>query len=148
MTVVSPKGPHVAWPSWRYGPNQEAEIFQRAEDVPAGWKDHPRKHDADYAEPANEENLTARDIELNKREAALAAREAALETKVLIPLTRDEMCAGLFQRHIPFDEDASDVTLYALVNASQALEAAADKAAQELLDEAAKPAAKKAANTK
>lgn len=30
-----------AWPSWRYGPNGEAKIFHREEDVPAGWKDTP-----------------------------------------------------------------------------------------------------------
>jgi hypothetical protein len=25
------------WPSWRYGPNGEAAIFERPEDVPDGW---------------------------------------------------------------------------------------------------------------
>lgn len=29
------------WPSWRYGPNGEARVFQSAEDVPEGWVDHP-----------------------------------------------------------------------------------------------------------
>jgi hypothetical protein len=138
MAVQSPKGPHVAWPSWRYGPDGEAAIFTRAEDVPDGWYDHPKKHEPGYVAPADEEALAA-------REAALAVREAALKEKVVIPLTRDEMCAGLFQRHIPFDEDASDVTLYALVQASQAIEAAAEKAAQELLDEASQPKPKRKA---
>ena len=27
------------FPGWRFGPNGEAEIFQRAEDVPEGWTD-------------------------------------------------------------------------------------------------------------
>lgn len=31
------------FPSWRYGPDGAAEIFERAEDVPAGWVDHPCK---------------------------------------------------------------------------------------------------------
>lgn len=31
------------WPSWRYGPKGEAQIFDREEDVPKGWKDHPSK---------------------------------------------------------------------------------------------------------
>ena len=29
------------WPSWRYGPNGEAEIFQSAADVPYGWVARP-----------------------------------------------------------------------------------------------------------
>jgi hypothetical protein len=33
----------TGWPSWRYGPNNQAKVFQRAEDVPAGWADHPSK---------------------------------------------------------------------------------------------------------
>lgn len=31
----------VSWPAWFYGPNDAAEIFEKAEDVPAGWVDHP-----------------------------------------------------------------------------------------------------------
>jgi hypothetical protein len=31
------------WPSWRYGPKGEAEIFQCEADVPEGWEDHPSK---------------------------------------------------------------------------------------------------------
>lgn len=32
------------FPSWYYGPNGEAEIFQSADEVPEGWLDHPSKH--------------------------------------------------------------------------------------------------------
>ena len=35
--------PKQLWPSFRYGPNGEAQIFDRAEDVPEGWEDHPSK---------------------------------------------------------------------------------------------------------
>lgn len=38
------------WPAWFYGPGEKAEIFERAEDVPAGWQDHPSKVTA--AKPA------------------------------------------------------------------------------------------------
>lgn len=31
------------WPSWRYGPNGAAEIFNSEDDVPKGWHDHPSK---------------------------------------------------------------------------------------------------------
>lgn len=31
------------WPSWRYGPKGEADIFQSEVDVPKGWVDHPSK---------------------------------------------------------------------------------------------------------
>lgn len=27
----------VEWPAWRYGPDGESEVFDSAEDVPAGW---------------------------------------------------------------------------------------------------------------
>lgn len=35
------KGAKKEWPSFRYGPKGEAQIFHRQEDVPQGWKDHP-----------------------------------------------------------------------------------------------------------
>jgi hypothetical protein len=36
-----PRTPKVFWPSWRYGPNGEAEIFQCESDVPYGWVAKP-----------------------------------------------------------------------------------------------------------
>lgn len=33
----------VEWPSWRYGPKGEAQIFERESEVPKGWEDHPAK---------------------------------------------------------------------------------------------------------
>lgn len=32
---------HQDWPSFRYGPNGEKQVFQRPEDVPEGWQDSP-----------------------------------------------------------------------------------------------------------
>lgn len=31
------------WPKWMYGPNDEARIFQKDDQVPKGWVDHPDK---------------------------------------------------------------------------------------------------------
>lgn len=31
------------FPSWRYGPNGQAKIFNAAAEVPDGWHDHPHK---------------------------------------------------------------------------------------------------------
>lgn len=31
------------WPAWYYGPDDAAEIFSSADDVPEGWHDHPSK---------------------------------------------------------------------------------------------------------
>lgn len=31
------------WPAWRYGPNGHAAMFERSEDVPSDWRDHPTK---------------------------------------------------------------------------------------------------------
>lgn len=33
----------MAFPSWRYGPDGQADVFACAEDVPPGWQDHPSK---------------------------------------------------------------------------------------------------------
>lgn len=33
----------MTFPSWRYGPDGEAAIFDDEDDVPAGWVDHPSK---------------------------------------------------------------------------------------------------------
>lgn len=40
-----PPPPYVyqAWPAWFYGPNGEAEIFNRPAEVPEGWHDSPAK---------------------------------------------------------------------------------------------------------
>jgi hypothetical protein len=29
------------WPSWRYGPGEQAAIFNSPEEVPDGWETHP-----------------------------------------------------------------------------------------------------------
>lgn len=43
----------MGWPSCRYGPNDLCAIFEREEDVPAGWEDHPSKVGAfNGADPA------------------------------------------------------------------------------------------------
>lgn len=31
------------WPKWMYGPNGESRIFQKDDQVPKGWADHPDK---------------------------------------------------------------------------------------------------------
>lgn len=31
----------IKFPGWRYGPNGQSQIFERAEDVPKGWTDNP-----------------------------------------------------------------------------------------------------------
>jgi hypothetical protein len=33
------------WPSWRYGPKGEAEVFNSESEVPKGWLEHPSLHD-------------------------------------------------------------------------------------------------------
>ncbi len=40
------------WPAWYYGPDGEGRIFDRAEDVPEGWQDHPDKAKAVAPKPA------------------------------------------------------------------------------------------------
>jgi hypothetical protein len=52
------KGPKKFWPAWRYGPAGESQVFDRPEDVPAGWEDHPSKHTPE-AKKAKEAALRA-----------------------------------------------------------------------------------------
>lgn len=40
-----------AWPKCRYGPGGQSAIFERPEDVPEGWEDHPNKVKEDEPEP-------------------------------------------------------------------------------------------------
>lgn len=35
------------WPAWFFGPGGESKIFNKPEDVPKGWADHPDKAKAD-----------------------------------------------------------------------------------------------------
>jgi hypothetical protein len=46
-----PQRDKVYWPSWRFGPKGEAQVFETEADVPAGWVDHPRKLRHPYAQP-------------------------------------------------------------------------------------------------
>lgn len=32
-----------SWPAWFYGPNGASRVFEREEEVPEGWYDHPAK---------------------------------------------------------------------------------------------------------
>ncbi|MDT8333001.1 hypothetical protein RQ831_18265 [Roseomonas gilardii] len=38
------------WPAWFYGPDGEAGIFERQDDVPAGWTDSPQEKREPVAE--------------------------------------------------------------------------------------------------
>jgi hypothetical protein len=40
-----------SWPAWYYGPGGAAAIFERADDIPAGWADAPGKVAADPLSP-------------------------------------------------------------------------------------------------
>jgi hypothetical protein len=46
----------IKWPSWRYGPNGQAEIFQSEDQVPEGWADHPSKVGAEPAVPLQDDD--------------------------------------------------------------------------------------------
>jgi hypothetical protein len=62
------------WPSWRYGPEGQAEIFQHAGDVPRGWEDHPNKFSAPPA-PAKKRKRKSPVEEVEE----ILTREEALE---------------------------------------------------------------------
>lgn len=76
-----------SWPAWFYGPNNQAQIFNKAEDVPEGWVDHPRKlvEDEDKTPPPKQNAL---------------------------PLTKEQIIEQLNQRGITFPKNASARALY------------------------------------
>lgn len=86
----APLGKQVGngWPSWRYGPNGEAEIFQREEDVPPGWTDYipkrvlPPVQEAPAASPVDRKTVVAALIEAGvqfPRNAATSELERLLK---------------------------------------------------------------------
>ena len=81
------------WPSVRYGPNGENEVFTCEADVPKGWADTP---DA-----------------FKKSEAAKPVEKAKPAEKQEIPLSRSQIIAALKQRKASFSIRATDAALYA-----------------------------------
>lgn len=67
MSVIVPQ-PSPAWPAWYYGPDDQAGIFQSADEVPPGWMSNP-----DAYRRANHEEVQAAD------EAADAPEEGQQE---------------------------------------------------------------------
>ncbi len=123
------------YPSWRYGPDGAAKVFQSAAEVPADWFDHPSKvgkaapqvadnspqqdHTpaADAAAMPNPEPVVADNTALQ------ALAEAAAEVQG-IPLTRRQVIDALRERHIPWSKNAPTKALYnKLLEAVEAKEA-------------------------
>lgn len=65
---------YQAWPSWFYGPNGEAAIFEEHDDIPEGWTGDPK---AFNKETTNEEDAP---------EASAEAADEAEEGEVLAEL--------------------------------------------------------------
>jgi hypothetical protein len=69
-----------AWPSWRYGPNGEAEIFESEDQVPEGWLDHPAKFDTNSPQArADAEAVAKRQEALQKEDEAANTLEALID---------------------------------------------------------------------
>lgn len=69
-----------AWPSWRYGPNGEAEIFESEDQVPEGWLDHPAKFDTNSPQAKADAAAAARQqAERQKDEESANALEALID---------------------------------------------------------------------
>lgn len=70
------------FPAWMYGPNDAAEIFESADDIPAGWVDHPSKVKASKVEAKAAPKKPAEDPQTDDRPAlrveykALAGKNA------------------------------------------------------------------------
>lgn len=85
----------ILWPSWRYGPNGEAQIFDHADEVPTGWEDHPSKigNETDKKaakEPAKSDDKAAKAAERAAARAATKAAKEAVKTDYTV-LNREEL---------------------------------------------------------
>lgn len=73
----------MTFPSWRYGPNGEADIFHDAADVPEGWTEHPGalaevERQAEALEPVHEPQ-PVEEHEPPKKEGALVKMRKAMK---------------------------------------------------------------------
>lgn len=71
----------TSWPAWYYGPNNQAEIFQNADEVPEGWADHPSKVGGAAEEPEGEEDEEGED-ELTAEAVADAFKQDELTAMI------------------------------------------------------------------
>jgi len=85
----------MAFPSWMYGPNGASAVFKSAEEVPAGWADHPSKVVAELPAPP------ADPVELP------AAPDDAKPG-----LSRKQITDALAERKIPFSKNTPTKALY------------------------------------
>lgn len=82
--------PTKFWPSWRYGPNGTAAIFESEDKVPVGWEDHPGKvRDPERPPPPPPD-------------------------PPVLPLTRSEIIAQLRRLGISFQQRSATRALYDL----------------------------------
>ena len=65
----------MAFPAYRYGPNEQRKLCMNEKDVPPGWVDSPKK--ARAAQEAAQPQKSADDLEL---ERMIAEEEAAKQT--------------------------------------------------------------------
>lgn len=84
------------WPSWKYGPNGEAEIFDKSADVPVGWMDAPFSEDA-LKGPEKGRKLDPQELTeaLVERGVKVDPRWPAVHLeKLLAEMTDDSTAAG------------------------------------------------------
>lgn len=102
-----------AWPSWRYGPKGESAIFEKAEDVPKGWQDHPSKFEK-AKKPKAEDGEGGGGDEGGGDDGENADTGG---------LTREQIMADLDRRKIFYKANTSTKSLYRIL--SDAIEAEA-----------------------
>lgn len=89
----TPKDPN--WPAWFYGPDDQSAIFQKDDEIPEGWKDHPSKvGNADEEKKGDDDNSDSE-----------------------IEMSREEIIAGLKEFDAEFKPNARTKTLYAQLQA-------------------------------
>lgn len=104
------------WPACRYSPDGEAQIFQKAEDVPEGWEDSPAKFKPVAVAERGERKasferqvmaLEEREAEVARQQILLSNEVRALEEREVAVEQREALCD---QRETALDEHEASLT--------------------------------------
>lgn len=96
---------HTTFPAWFYGPDGQSAIFESAEEVPSGWRDHP----AAFAEKGQEQEAPA-----GRQPTDVADDDAFYQA-----MSMDELRKALTAKNIAFHPAAKKEKLIALLKTAR-----------------------------
>jgi len=125
MTAFRPRPTpgYEGFPGWFYGPQGQSKLFQKADDVPAGWQDHPDKVGDDQRvshTPVALLTPVQAAVKAGRVPSDKAAKIAPPAPTGPVALTREQVIAVLQEADVPFKPTDSLAALYKLLEAAAA----------------------------